>query len=108
MMAACTDYGRSIAVAAVVLLLGLGGHAASAEPLGGQGSYIELDPALISGDQELPRVLYILPWRQPDGAPLPPPDLPLSEDDLLRPLYPPAHRQEMNYHRQLKRLATEE
>jgi hypothetical protein len=36
--------------------------------LAGQGSYIELDPALIAGDQELPRVLYILPWRQPECA----------------------------------------
>jgi hypothetical protein len=73
-----------------------------------QGSYIELDPALIAGDQELPRVLYILPWRQPDSAPLAAPALPDAIDGLLRPLYPPAHRRELDYYRQIEAMATEE
>ncbi|MCZ6619728.1 MAG: hypothetical protein O7E57_16535, partial [Gammaproteobacteria bacterium] len=30
---------------------------------------IQLDETVISGNQELPKVLYILPWRQPGGLP---------------------------------------
>ncbi len=58
---------------------------------------IELDETVISGNQELPKVLYIVPWRQPEGLP----EIELSADSaeaaLFRPLYPPAHRRELQY-----------
>ena len=58
---------------------------------------IQLDETVISGNQELPKVLYILPWRQPDGLP----DINLkaefTEIDLFRRLYPPAYRRELRY-----------
>ena len=31
--------------------------------------YIQLDETVIQGNQELPKVLYIVPWREPDGLP---------------------------------------
>ena len=30
---------------------------------------VRLDETVISGNQELPKVLYILPWREPQGLP---------------------------------------
>ncbi|MEQ8859456.1 MAG: hypothetical protein RIC56_12485 [Pseudomonadales bacterium] len=58
---------------------------------------IELDETVISGNQELPKVLYILPWQQPDGLP----DIELrtefAEVELFRRLYPPAYRRELSY-----------
>jgi hypothetical protein len=58
---------------------------------------IELDETVISGNQELPKVLYIVPWQQPDGLP----DIELStqfeEVELFRRLYPPAYRRELAY-----------
>ena len=62
---------------------------------------IQLDETVISGNQELPKVLYILPWRQPDGLP----DIELkaefTEMDVFRRLYPPAYRRELSYFRTL-------
>ena len=69
---------------------------------------IELDETVISGNQELPKVLYILPWRQPTGLP----DIELkaefTEMDLFRRLYPPAYRRELSYFETLDRKNSEE
>lgn len=58
---------------------------------------IQLDETVISGNQELPKVLYIVPWQQPEGLP----DIELRTDfaevDLFRRLYPPAYRRELTY-----------
>lgn len=58
---------------------------------------IQLDETVISGNQELPKVLYIVPWQQPEGLP----EIELSTDfaelELFRRLYPPAYRRELTY-----------
>lgn len=69
---------------------------------------IELDETVISGNQELPKVLYILPWQEPDGLPELDVDAAFSEVDVFRPLYPPAYRRELNYYRTLESVVTEE
>ena len=66
---------------------------AAAEPRG----VIRLDETVISGNQELPKVLYILPWRDPNGLPEIDLKAQYSEMDVFRPLYPPAHRRELTY-----------
>ncbi len=62
---------------------------------------IKLDETVISGNQELPKVLYILPWREPGGLP----DIELEtefiETDVFRRLYPPAYRRELSYFKTL-------
>ena len=62
---------------------------------------IKLDETVISGNQELPKVLYILPWREPGGLP----DIELqtefAEKDVFRRLYPPAYRRELSYFKTL-------
>ena len=69
---------------------------------------IELDETVISGNQELPKVLYILPWQAPEGLP----DLQVKADfteaEVFRKLYPPAYRRELQYFETLNRIETEE
>tara|TARA_Y100001933_G_scaffold86169_1_gene87449 strand:- start:1246 stop:1644 length:399 start_codon:yes stop_codon:yes gene_type:complete len=58
---------------------------------------IELDETVISGNQELPKVLYIVPWQQPDGLPEIELRTDFAEVELFRRLYPPAYRRELAY-----------
>ena len=58
---------------------------------------IQLDETVISGNQELPKVLYIVPWQQPDGLPDIQVKHDFTESDVFRKLYPPAYRRELNY-----------
>lgn len=69
---------------------------------------VELDETVISGNQELPKVLYILPWQEPGGLPELDLNSSLREVDVFRPLYPPAYRRELNYYRTLERVVTED
>lgn len=59
---------------------------------------IELDETVISGNQELPKVLYIVPWQQPDGLPEIELRTDFGEVELFRRLYPPAYRRELTYY----------
>lgn len=63
---------------------------------------IRLDETVISGNQELPKVLYILPWRDPNGLPEIELDTQYSEMDVFRRLYPPAYRRELTYFESLQ------
>jgi hypothetical protein len=63
---------------------------------------IRLDETVISGNQELPKVLYILPWRDPNGLPDIELDAQYSEMDVFRRLYPPAYRRELTYFESLE------
>jgi hypothetical protein len=58
---------------------------------------IRLDETVISGNQELPKVLYILPWREPQGLPEIEIQAEFTERDVFRRLYPPAYRRELGY-----------
>jgi hypothetical protein len=70
------------------------GHAA--EPVDEPGR-IELDTTVISGNQELPKVLYIVPWQAPADRPqLPAPDID-ADDGLFRRLQPATHQRELLY-----------
>lgn len=66
------------------------------------GGVIRLDETVISGNQELPKVLYILPWRDPNGLPEIELDTRYSEMDVFRRLYPPAYRRELTYFESLQ------
>jgi hypothetical protein len=68
---------------------------------------IRLDETVISGNQELPKVLYILPWRDPNGLPEIDMNAQYSEMDIFRRLYPPAYRRELTYFESLE-SSTEE
>jgi hypothetical protein len=68
---------------------------------------IQLDETRVSGNQELPKVLYILPWQQPDGIPEIVLESEAPELEVFRRLYPPAYRRELNYYEQLQAAGTE-
>ena len=72
------------------------------------GAVIELDETVISGNQELPKVLYILPWQSPSGLPEIEVKADFTEVEVFRRLYPPAYRRELKYFETLDQLNSEE
>ncbi len=66
---------------------------------------IYLEETLISGNQELPKVLYILPWRDMTTELLPIRTLQYEETNVMTPVYPADYRREIAYREQLKQLA---
>lgn len=69
---------------------------------------IRLDETVISGNQELPKVLYILPWQTPEGMPELEVRADMAEKEVFRRLYPPAYRRELKYFDTLNRIQSEE
>ena len=65
---------------------------------------LQLDETVISGNQELPKVLYILPWREPQGLPDIEIQAEFTEAQVFKRLYPPAYRRELRYFETLKGL----
>ena len=80
-----------------LLLLLLLAPAAGAEP-----DTICLDEDVIEGNQELPRVLYILPWRELPGAPIEQPAPGAAAADWLKPIKPDDHRRTLELRQLLK------
>lgn len=72
------------------------------------GETVNLDETVISGNQELPKVLYILPWREVEGVPVPAAAPDLSQDYVLRPVFPHEYRQRMAYRRLLEDKSKED
>ena len=68
------------------------------------GGVLQLDETVISGNQELPKVLYILPWREPQGLPEIEIEAGSVSAEVFRRLYPPAYRRELSYFETLKGL----
>jgi hypothetical protein len=64
--------------------------------------HIKLDETVISGNQELPKVLYIVPWQDPSGIPNIELDPNFTEHEVFRRLYPPAYQRELKYYDLLK------
>ena len=90
------------AVLLIGLLAALGTPANAEESSEMPRGVIRLDETVISGNQELPKVLYILPWRDPNGLPDIELDASYSEMDVFRRLYPPAYRRELTYFESLE------
>ncbi len=74
----------------IVLALLLGSVSATAAP-----DMIYLDADVIEGNQELPRVLYILPWREQRGEPVDQPSPVLAPPDWRVPIKPDEHRRQL-------------
>lgn len=64
--------------------------------------HIRLDETVISGNQELPKVLYIVPWQDPSGIPKIELDPNFTEHEMFRRLYPPTYKRELQYYDALK------
>ena len=61
-------------------------------------AHYRLDETVISGNQELPKVLYIVPWQDPGGMPTIRLEPEFTEHEVFRRLYPPAYRREIEYY----------
>ena len=98
---------RTFPIVVLIALAGASTHAADAPPAKKSGT-IHLDETVISGNQELPKVLYIVPWQDPSGMPTIEISPEFSETQVFRHLYPPAYRRELQYYDLLEGKKTEE
>ena len=86
---------------ALTMLLGLVPGAVLAEDAAAPGPrQLELDGTSIRGSQELPRVLYILPWQDPGAAELAGRPFNSLIEDVLSPLDRDEFRRELGYREQ--------
>lgn len=73
----------------------------SAAPAGAKDN-VQLDPAIIKGQQGLPKVLNIVPWKRPGGGDMPGrPGVSLI-DEALSPLDRGEMRRELRYQHDLE------
>lgn len=94
---------RSSLVPTVVLSGALAVAAgAAAESDMKSNEHIRLDETVISGNQELPKVLYIVPWQDPTGIPKIELDPNFTEHELFRQLYPATYKREIEYYDALR------
>jgi hypothetical protein len=86
-----------VALAALAVTSG-----AAAEQDTKPSGHVRLDETVISGNQELPKVLYIVPWQDPSGIPKIELDPNFTEHEVFRRLYPPTYKRELQYYDALK------
>jgi hypothetical protein len=90
-------------VLAVLMAIGTAATAEQdAAPAAQPNGSIRLDETVISGNQELPKVLYIVPWQDPTGIPTIQLDPTFTEHEVFRRVYPPAYQRELQYYDLLK------
>jgi hypothetical protein len=82
------------------LILALVATALSAEA----GSKVVEMGTRVTGNQEQPRVLYIVPWQAPDGSDALYQDISSRIDNLLEPLDPDSFRRELDLRQQFEQL----
>ena len=61
----------------------------------------DIDRTQVIGNRELPKVLYIVPWKKPPPGELSGKPLNSVLDDLMAPVDRDVYRRHMNYDRQL-------
>ncbi|MBM4203794.1 MAG: hypothetical protein FJ194_06540 [Gammaproteobacteria bacterium] len=81
---------------------GISGAAFAAEPAA--RDRVKLDRTLVSGNQELPKVLYILPWESKESRPAIDYTLPPYNDGIMQRVDPASHTRQLN---QLEGLRTQ-
>ena len=67
---------------------------------------IYLDETVISGNQELPKVLYVLPWQTTRNKAMPETKPEMDISQLMAPIYPHEYRREIAYRNLLMELAS--
>ncbi len=84
-------YSLAAFVAAATLSLGSAG-------VGAQEKVLEADGMTIYGQRELPKVMYIVPWKKTKSAEI---DMPMTESlvvDVLDPIDPDVFRRKIKYY----------
>jgi hypothetical protein len=72
--------------------------AAPAKPKAGAKDRIELDPTQITGNRELPKVLYIVPWKRSDLSDLTGRPANSLLDEVLAPVDRDVFKRENRYY----------
>ena len=72
-----------------------------AEPAGMAVDHMDLEITSIRGNQELPKVLYIVPWKDPNLGDLTGRPVNSLVDEVLAPVDREVFRREVNYFEQL-------
>lgn len=67
---------------------------------------IYMEETVITGNQELPKVLYILPWREMETALLPQRAFEYDAQSVLVPVYPEVQKRELELRQQLNDART--
>ena len=62
-----------------------------------EANRVYMDETYISGNQELPTVLYILPWKNQHGEIVPALNPSLVDRQIMVPIYPHEYRREIAY-----------
>ncbi|MFT6266705.1 MAG: hypothetical protein ACJAWS_002868 [Oleiphilaceae bacterium] len=86
-----------ILIGCIILLTSLNGFA--------EDEILSLDGARIRGNQELPNVLYLIPWKTPKVHSLDPADNSLSTRPKLKTLDRSSFKRLVNYHQAFKNKA---
>jgi hypothetical protein len=63
-----------------------------------KGDRLELDTSVVSGNRELPKVLYIVPWKKADLGDLPAQPFNTLLDEVLTPVDRDVFRREVTYY----------
>jgi hypothetical protein len=63
-----------------------------------KGDRLELDTSVVSGNRELPKVLYIVPWKKADIGDLPAQPFNTLLDEALTPVDRDVFRREVTYY----------
>ena len=66
--------------------------------VGGQNDRLDLDTTVVTGNRELPKVLYIVPWKKADLGDLPAQPFNTLLDEVLTPVDRDVFRREVTYY----------
>ena len=80
-----------------VIVAGLSISGISGKTQAAEANTVYMDETYISGNQELPKVLYILPWKNQQGDAVPAMIPVLMNEAVMAPIYPHEYRLEMSY-----------
>ena len=72
--------------------------AAAAPRRRGQNDRLDLDTTIVTGNRELPKVLYIVPWKKADLGDLPAQPFNTLLDEVLTPVDRDVFRREVTYY----------
>jgi len=91
-MNACT---RTLQLS-TVLILALAGWPPAA-PAAGQKQEMDMDGMSVIGNSELPKALFIVPWKDPEAALTPERPVNSLVDEALQPVDPDVFRRKLDY-----------
>lgn len=85
-----TKYAVSV-LSMLVVLFGGAAHAAQ------EGVHVDMEGTAIIGDKELPKVLYVVPWKDRKASDVSGPLVSLPADAAIAPVLPEEFRRQLRF-----------